>query len=277
MAVFICAADESYDSGNFFYGGFAAPVTDWEGFARAWNERVLQGPPQIPYLHMTDITDWKWQEKYGLKPWEADRRIEAAVEVIRSTGSLVPVLWSVDRREYAAIVRQPFTPGPKKKPAQLEPDYLCFLFFAYTALDWLHQRYADEIERVDFWVEENDRITLNMAAFHKSLINVLPRLNSAHFAPLVGEFHEVGKDRIPAQAADVLGWHARNARRKVLDPAGWRRYWKMVEGGLPHRLRFGHLGRMNTLFPRRLLRILWSAQPGTCILTANCAEWRSNP
>ena len=92
MAVFICATDESGDAGNFSYGGWAAPVDVWEGcFTAAWNERVLNGPPQIPYLHMTDIRDWNWQKEYGLTPWQADRRVDAAAEVLRSAGALVPV------------------------------------------------------------------------------------------------------------------------------------------------------------------------------------------
>lgn len=61
MAVFVAGADESADQGrvntkHFFYGGFSAPVDEWDGsFLRAWEDRVLAGPPRIPYLHMTDM------------------------------------------------------------------------------------------------------------------------------------------------------------------------------------------------------------------------------
>jgi hypothetical protein len=241
MAVFVSAADESYDAGRFFYGGWAAPVTDWEGvFADAWNERVLAGPPQIPYLHMTDIRDWDWQREHGLTPWEADRRVESAAQVLRSTGSLVPVIWFVDRDDYAGTVRQPFVPAENRKRVPLEPDYILFLYCALTQLDSLYEQYKTELQRVDFWVERNDRISRNMAGFHRSLLSALPYINRPHLVPLVGEFREVGKERIPAQAADVLTWHARNAHRGKLDKAGWRRYWRMTEGGNTARGRFGH-------------------------------------
>jgi hypothetical protein len=246
MAVFVCAADESYDDGSFFYGGFAAPVDDWEGgFAHAWNERVLNGPPQIPFLHMTDIRDWGWQVEHSLKPWHAHDRIEAAADVICSTGSLVPVLFRTDRKDYADLVRRPFRPFPDRKVTQLEPDYLCFAWFALTQLQWLHERYGSEVERIDFWVEENDRITFNMRRFHRSLLASVKHIGREYLAPLIGEFHEVSKERIPAQAADVLAWHARNNARRTLDRAGVRRYREMtIMDPRDKRGRFGHNGRM---------------------------------
>ena len=59
MSVFVAAADES-EAGNrrgrFFYGGFVAPMEFWINIvAPAWEERVLNGEPAIPYLHMVDI------------------------------------------------------------------------------------------------------------------------------------------------------------------------------------------------------------------------------
>lgn len=245
MAVFVCVADESYDDGNFVYGGFAAPVTVWDGcFAEAWNERVLNGPPQIPYLHMTEIRDWNWQKEHGLKPWQADRRVDAAADVICSTGGLVPVLYSAGRKDFAEIVRQPYSPGPNRRRVSLEPDYLCFGWFALTQLVWLHTEYGESVEKVDFWVEDNGVITRRMAGFHKALSDAVKYINRGYLAPLIGEFVPVSKDRIPAQAADMLAWHERNAARGKLDRVGLRRHYTMTTSGSPGRGRFGYCGEI---------------------------------
>ncbi len=246
MAVFVCASDESADQdpGNFFYGGWAASVDVWENvFAPAWNERVLDGPPQIPYLHMTDIRDWNWQDKFGLTRTEASRRLDEASRVIRSTGAIVPVSFTLKRSEYDQIIANPF----RKDLGKLDPDYLCFQWFAFTQLDWLHHQYRDEVERVDFWVEQNGDTTRNMKHFHGQLADGLNFINRSYLVPLIGEFHEVGKDRIPVQAADMLGWHTRNMARQALGRSELRRYWRMTEGGLsrPRVGRYGHRGRMD--------------------------------
>jgi hypothetical protein len=219
MAVFVCVADESADNdpGNFFYGGWAASVDTWKNdFAPAWKERVLDGPPQIPYLHMTEIRDWNWQESYQLKPWEADRRLDEAARVIRSTGGLIPVSFGLKRSEYDAILKSPF----RHDMGQLEPDFICFQWFAFTQLQWLYEQYRGAIERVDFWVERNRPISRRMQNFHGQLADAVRFIKRDYLAPLIGEFQEVGKDRIPAQAADMLGWHARNARRGKLNAQG---------------------------------------------------------
>lgn len=247
MAVFVSVADETADSGMFLYGGWSASVDAWEKFAAAWDERVLKGPPRIPYLHMTDIRDWNWQHEHGLTPWQADRRVDEAAEVLCSTGALIPVAFEAKVSDWKETLTQYFTPAAGRKKIRLDPDYIFFTWFAYTQLQWLYQEYGADVERVDFWVEENGKITRNMKGFHTSLMRKgLPYINREYLVPLVGEFHEVGKDRIPAQAADVLAWHARNAKRNTLDRAGWRRYWRMINGGFgTSRCRYGFRAEMS--------------------------------
>lgn len=231
MAVFIAAGDESADQnpkGAFFYGGFAAPLDIWEGvFSEAWNERVLNGPPRIPYLHMTDILSPQWREDHGLRDFEA--RLDEASRVIRSTGSLIPVLVSVDENDFNATLRLPFKPKPNRKAGTLEPDYICYICFAYAQLQWLYE-FRKDAERVDFWVEKGP-LTKYINGFHKTLAGACEYVGSPHLVPLIGDMLPVGKERIPAQAADMLGWHARNKDRGTLDPSHLRRYGQMVEWG----------------------------------------------
>jgi hypothetical protein len=44
----------------------------------------------------------------------------------------------------------------------------------------------------------------------------------------------------------MLGWHARNAARHKLDKDGKRRYWRMTEGGISGRGRYGHRGELSS-------------------------------
>ncbi len=54
MALFVVGTDESSGATHrnpFLRAGYIAPEKDWyEFFAPAWQERVLDGPPSIPYL-----------------------------------------------------------------------------------------------------------------------------------------------------------------------------------------------------------------------------------
>jgi hypothetical protein len=266
MAVFVCAADETADQnprGNFVYAGFSAPVDIWEGtFAAAWNERVLQGPPQIPYLHMTDIRSAKWQAKHGLTATEVSKRLDEASRVIRSTGALIPVAISVPEQEFIDLLRQPvrMVNSPQYRVTTLEADHLCFLYFALTQLHWIYDAYPD-VERVDFWIERNDPITTNLGQYFADLPAALEFIGRPHLVPLVGELNLVGKDRIPAQVADMFGWHVRNDARHTLDNDGTRRYWRMLDGGTGKlTTRHGHkakldrplLEKLATGFARRL-------------------------
>jgi hypothetical protein len=100
MAVFVAGTDESAGKDHrsmYFRGGFVAPERDWsEWFAEAWQERVLSGPPEIPYLHMTEIRSPKWRAKHGLSDVEAEQRVDEAFRVITSMGSLYPVTSQID-------------------------------------------------------------------------------------------------------------------------------------------------------------------------------------
>lgn len=258
MAVFVCVTDESYDDRSFVYGGFAAPADIWDvWFDRAWTERVLNGPPPIPWLHMTEVMNTEWQSEHGLTPWQADRRLDCAADVICSTGGLVPVVFAADADKYASIVLQPYSPTPTSK-APLVADYIAYVWFALTQLKWLHDEFGADVERVDFKVEENGPTTRRMAGFHRSLIDGLTYINREELVPLVGTFETVGKRCVAAQAADFLLWHARRARSGRLRRSESRRYHTMTKGANPHRGRFGHRGELREKELRALAELFAS-------------------
>ena len=59
MAIFLAASDETKGANAFasyHYAGWIATEPDWsQFFTTAWQERVLDGPPKIPYMHMTEM------------------------------------------------------------------------------------------------------------------------------------------------------------------------------------------------------------------------------
>ena len=83
MTVFIAAGDEADDpaqAGTFLYGAFVAPLWDWQDwFSPAWEERVLNQHPPIPYLHMTEIRSSRWRMKHGITQSQSERRVDEAV------------------------------------------------------------------------------------------------------------------------------------------------------------------------------------------------------
>jgi hypothetical protein len=168
--VFNAAADESdgpTQRGAFFFGGFVAADDAWADiFTPAWGERVLSGPPAIPYMHVVDIKSPKWQRKHGLTWHQADCRLEEACRVIASTGALHPVTHAMDGGHFRDVFRGTRVVRHKPQPAlyKFEPDYIAFMGFAIAALAVVHDQYPDA-EKVDFLVEKKTRVTRNLEDF----------------------------------------------------------------------------------------------------------------
>jgi hypothetical protein len=231
VAVFIAASDESserHHDGQFYYGGVVAPVTDWwDWFAPAWEERVLNGPPKIPYLHMTDINSSKFLREHGLTEVDAQQRIDEALRVILSMGSLDLVTSCVNE----AFFRDSFLGirfrNDNRSPENFKPDYLCFLAYAYTVLDRVHVL-NPTAEKVDFYVERNGRVSMFIGDFIDDMKQIFLEMKRPEVAALIGACVPVEKDRVPEQAADILCWHARRAK-SGLTPRIARRYMKFAQ------------------------------------------------
>jgi hypothetical protein len=232
MAVFVSGSDETAGKtkrDTFLFAGWVAPEEDWSRFfAPAWQERVLDGPPKIPYLHMTEMRSAKWRDKYGISKLDADDRIDEAITLIDTMPTLYPVGMRVD----AGHLRDRFVTTKVKmsattKPIAYEPDFTCFLAYVWVVLNYVDRHYEDA-EKVDFVVEQNGVITKYIQDFHSTIPQALTALGSPALARLVGELIPGGKDRVPLQAADVLCWHTARARHpETMDLADKRRYFRI--------------------------------------------------
>jgi len=227
MAVFVAASDERSAGGNrrnrFFYGGFLAPEKDWYGpFAELWDKNVLEGPPRIPYLHMTDIRKKTWREENKITRPQAERRVRNAFEVISDLPSLTPIGSALNAGHLldAFTTRVEFRSGARKK---FEPDYLAFMAYAYLVLMFCDKARPDA-EKVDFVVERSSDITKHIQEFYDDMPDSLTKVGLGRLVPLLGELIPGGKERAPLQAADVLCWYTERFHEGTLDEKNVRRY-----------------------------------------------------
>jgi hypothetical protein len=231
MAVFLAASDESSGAnafGMYHYAGWIAPLPDWSlYFTPAWQERVLDGPPKIPYLHMTEMRSKAWRQQWGITETNMDERLDEAARVINEMGCLYPLKVTID----ASIFRQLYKPhkmvaesGGKK---DMEPDFLAFCSYVLAVLSQVQFKHP-EVEKVDFLVENNSEITKHIYELYKSLPASLNGIGKSELVPLVGEFIPGGKERVPLQAADYLCWHSQRAEAQMLSDIRDLRRWNTI-------------------------------------------------
>jgi hypothetical protein len=228
MAVFLSASDENARrtrQGHFFLGGWVASEEDWSRFfTPAWQERVLDGPPPIPYLHMTEMRSQRWRSEYGLSKLQADDRIDEALAVIDTMPSLYPIGIYIDGGYFREELKETKIVVSSGGAKIFEPDYICFLGYAYTLLRYLEAVHP-EAERIDFLVERNGDVTKHIQEFHSHFAHDLEAIGKGSLVKLVGELIPSGKERAPLQAADVLCWHTGRAREpETMDASDVRRY-----------------------------------------------------
>jgi hypothetical protein len=237
MTTFVAAADET-EAGNqlglFMYGGFVAPVHFWEDwFVPAWEERVLNTRPNIPYMHISEVRTSRWQRQQGISKSRVEAGINEAARVIASSGALHHVRNEMDGGHFRSVFRETRVIRRSKQPGlyQFQPDYIGFLGFAYGALDFVWREYPGA-ERVDFVIERKSGITQHVTEFHASLGESLAQKGETHLVPLIGELIPGGKETVSLQAADFVMWHQRRFMCGECDASDIRRLTWML-GGRP--------------------------------------------
>lgn len=229
MAVFLAASDEtSSANGLYHYAGWLAPESDWSlYFAPAWQERVLDGPPKIPYLHVTEMRSRAWRDQWRIAHLDVDERLDEAARVIDQMGSLYPFKLTIDANIFRPLYRPHKMLVASGAVKDYRPDFLGFVSYAFAVLSQVHFKYP-EAERVDFLVEDNSEITKHIHELYKTLPASLNHIKRPELIPLVGKFISGGKDRVPLQAADYLCWHSQRADSENLDDVRDLRRWNTL-------------------------------------------------
>lgn len=216
MAVFVAASDESAGKDRkspYVLAGLVASETDWaERFAPEWQKLVLDGPPNIPYMHMVDMKSPLWRQEHGLSEEDADFRINNAVASIATSDFMFSVGLTVSGAAVVDAFEGIIVKSKGRRESKFQPDFLCFLGYAMLTLD--HMTKQPQCEKVDFVVENNGKTSDYLNKFHSTLEECLVALDRPDMARLVGKFLIVSKERIPVQASDVLCWHTARARNR---------------------------------------------------------------
>lgn len=192
---------------------------------------MLNGTPRLDYLHMVDLRNQAWRDEKGISWEEAERRIDAAFDLIDGAGGLFPVAGLVldtahmlQALESTRLLLET-SGGIARRP--WVPDFLCFFSYAKNVLAYVSEKYPDA-DKVDFIIERNGRITHTIERFYDSMPSDFREMGYGRLADLMGDLIPAGKERVPLQAADLLCWYSRASKLNMLnDPADERRYQKL--------------------------------------------------
>jgi hypothetical protein len=159
---------------------------------------------------MTEIRSRPWRELYGLTDDDAERRVDAAVAVIRGVSNIHPISCHFSGGGFDERFRETklvISTATMKAKKPFEPDHIGFIGYVFTALEFVRANYSDT-EKVDFVVEAKKGITDHVGEFFRTMPTVLNDLYGPNIAALWGSIIPAeNTERVPLQAADVLCWH----------------------------------------------------------------------
>jgi hypothetical protein len=232
VAVYVAFSDEATIAdadGEFLVAGYVASEETWPWIAAAWQDRVLDGSPPIPYLHMTDIRSTAWRQKHSISYHEAENRVAEAVRILYGTGSLTAMASVIKKKDMREIVHSRY---PNKKDIPIgfeEPDYLCYMAYIAIMLIRVSAIYPDAT-RVNFIVSrKNKQITKGLNA----VIEVTKLSMNEHrpdLAPLLGDLIPASPElQLPLQAADVMCWHLQRYYSRSFHRTEENRMWYLLK------------------------------------------------
>ena len=206
VATFLAYSDESavgHVDGEFFFGGYVAREDEWPWMTRAWQERVLDGPPPIPFLHMREIRDPRWRSEQDISFNDAEERISEATRIMDSFGNIAGIISTVRKSDMRDVFASRYRKHKNIPVGINEPDYPCFLAYAAFMIGQVYRKWP-EVHKVNFIIDQKKTISHHIATFKDELTEYL----EPEFRYLVGQVIPGTKEQfLPLQAADVLLWH----------------------------------------------------------------------
>lgn len=220
MPVFLSASDETEGgpSGRFTHGGLVAPVTDWtSSFTPTWEESVINGPPKIDYFHMTDLRSRAWRAAHKITEADAERRIDAAVDVVCGMKTVFILTVSIEVAAYNEELGSLVAAHPACRTAPVQamlktPDYHGLLGYMLYSLV-LVREWHPEVTTLGFLVERKKRLSHWFEQSHDDVPEMLHNVGHPELIPLLGPLQHFKKEdqRRPLEAADLLCWHRQRA------------------------------------------------------------------
>jgi Protein of unknown function (DUF3800) len=229
VAVFVAYSDESGvadPAGEFLVSGYVANELEWPWIASAWQDRVLNGSPQLPYLHMREIRNEEWRNQHGISFNESENRISEAVRVLYSMGAMSAIASVIKREDLREVIHSKFK-RKKNIPVGLdEPDYFCFLAYASFMLAEVYKRHP-HAKKVNFIVSKKNKVTEHYQGFVETMKRYFGE-RQPELSALVGDLIPASMENVlPLQAADVLCWHLqryyadKGYRDRTMENRGW--------------------------------------------------------
>ncbi len=225
MAIFVAASDESTGATHrdpFMRCGFLAPLDDWASLSEEWERKVLNGPPTISHLHMTDIRSPRWRQEHGISDSDAAHRVEEAFQIIADWPSLTPIGMTINSGHLYDTYKKKvmLTSGAKKK---FVPDHLAFTSYAYASILFC-QQHRPGAERIDFIVEQNGDLTNHIKEFYVGMEEACNANGHPELVSMLGNLSSADKNCVPLQLADLLCWHTQRYEKGALDAKATQQY-----------------------------------------------------
>jgi hypothetical protein len=252
MAVFVSQSDETSgaDGQVHLNAGWLATEDDWSNwFTGRWQSQVLDAEVKIESFHATDLMNPRWQREHGLTDGMARRKLGSALRICqpRKFAPMVAGVRGEDFKEFQRLIKRGSSPLPR---ILRTPYTLCFIAYVRAVLHFAKER-ASDVERVDFVVERNGKLTRYVEEC-RNYIEPYLAAEDPEMAPLLGDFFPAGKDRLPVQSADLLCWilqrkHATN--RSKIDAKRSRAL--LSRPGMIHRWKPDELSKLAVALNRR--------------------------
>ncbi len=238
MAHFLTYSDESENQKGkkiFTCAGWSAGATVWDRrFTERWQKEVLNGPPELEYLHTTNINDLKWRRDHGISNKDAEARIEAAIGIIEDARWLYPVAVSVETAIYLQKMKEVKKTAlrslriPVKGPMEMfirNPDFFCFVIYCTEALYYVERRVGGpKFNTVEFIAEEKGDLTKWFRPAYEAAGTPVHQPMKAGHAMVSKE----SKTR-PLEAADMLCWYFQRHHGDALGTGiGLQRYRRLT-------------------------------------------------